>query len=213
MRGAARHLLPNPSIRRLPSYLRFLRALRSAGVAKVSCTAIAKELSLDSTQVRKDLALTGITGRPRIGYELPPLIQAIEGFLGWTRPAGAFLAGVGNLGRALLGYGDFRQCGLDIVAAVDVAEDKIGREVFGRPVHRLREIPRLARRLGVGLGVITVPAAAAQEVADVMVEGGISGIWNFAPARLELPRRVRVENVELVSSFAVLSVGMGRRRD
>lgn len=212
MSGAARHLLPIPSIRRLPSYLRLLRDLRSVGTIRISCTAIAKELALDSTQVRKDLALTGIAGRPRVGYELTPLIQAIEGFLGWTRPAAAFLAGAGNLGRALMGYGDFRRCGLDIVAAFDVAGEKIGREMFGRPVHCLRDIPRLARRLGVGLGVIAVPASAAQEAADAMMAGGIVGIWNFAPVRLELPRRVRVENVELVSSFAVLSVGMGRSR-
>ncbi|MDR2390595.1 MAG: redox-sensing transcriptional repressor Rex [Planctomycetota bacterium] len=203
-----RRHFPHPSIRRLPSYLRLLLRLRDEGLPKVSCTRIARELDLDSTQVRKDLALTGITGRPRIGYILADLIRAIEGFLGWTRCTNAFLAGVGNFGRALIGYENFRHCGLNIVAAFDVTDEKVGTEVFGRSVHHMRDMPVLARKLGVVIGIITVPAAAAQKVADTMIESDIKGIWNFAPARLELPEGIRVENVELVSSLAVLSVAM-----
>ncbi|MDR1520526.1 MAG: redox-sensing transcriptional repressor Rex [Planctomycetota bacterium] len=210
MRVASRHPFPHPSIRRLPLYLRFLKQLRDAGSQKISCTRIARELDLDSTQVRKDLALTGIVGRPRIGYVLTDLVQAIEKFLGWDQRALAFLAGVGNLGRAIIGYEDFRRCGLDIVAAFDIDAGKIGGEVFGRRVYHPAEMPALTPKLGVSVGVITVPAVAAQEVADVMVKSGISGIWNFSPIRLELPPRVRVENALLTSSLAVLSVDLKR---
>ncbi|MDR1535409.1 MAG: redox-sensing transcriptional repressor Rex [Planctomycetota bacterium] len=212
MRGIKKNPYPQPSIRRLPSYLRFLRRLRGEGLLKVSCTEIARELDLDSTQVRKDLALTGIVGRPRIGYGLADLILAIEDFLGWDRTSDAFLAGVGNLGRALIGYDNFRQCGLNIAKVFDTDGDKVGSMVFGRRIHRLGEMPALAAKSGVGLGIITVPAAAAQKVADIMAASGIKGIWNFSPVRLELPSRILVENVELVSSFAILSANMRRKR-
>ncbi len=211
MRPETKRHFPHPSIRRLPSYLRLLRRLVLDGAQKVSCTRIARELDLDSTQVRKDLALTGITGRPRVGYDLAPLVQAIEQFLGWNRASDAFLIGAGSLGKALIGYDNFRSCGLNIVAAFDVSEDKIGHDIFGRKVRRLAELPSLAKEKGVRLGVLTVPGSSAQAAADVMVAGGIRGIWNFAPVKLELPREVLVENVELVSSFAVLSVGIACR--
>ena len=212
MRSEPKRHFPHPSIRRLPSYLRLLRRLRIDGAQKVSCTRIARELDLDSTQVRKDLALTGITGRPRIGYELSPLIEAIESFLGWNTVSDAFLVGAGSLGKALIGYENFRSCGLNIVAAFDVSEDRIGQEIFGRKVYNLNDMPALARDMGVTLGVLTVPGSAAQAAANVMVASGIKGIWNFAPVKLDLPDNVLVENVELVSSLAVLSVGITGRK-
>lgn len=212
MRSESKKPFPHPSIRRLPAYLRMLRQLRAEGAGKVSCTRIARELDLDSTQVRKDLALTGITGRPRIGYELTPLVEAIESFLGWDTNSDAYLVGSGSLGRALIGYENFRQCGLNIVAAFDISEDKIGCEVHGRPVHALFDMPELAERQQVRVGVLTVPGAAAQEAADVMVRSGLTGIWNFAPVKLDVPAHVAVENVELVSSLAVLSVNMANGR-
>lgn len=211
MRGEPKRLFPHPSIRRLPSYLRLLRQLKTDGAQKVSCTRIARELDLDSTQVRKDLALTGITGRPRIGYELSPLIGAIENFLGWNQATDAFLAGAGSLGRALIGYENFANCGLNIVAAFDVSAEKVGGDIFGRKIHHLNDMPGLAKRMGVVMGILTVPASAAQSAANVMIASGIEGIWNFAPVKLDLPEHVRVENVELVSSLAVLSVTMNGR--
>lgn len=208
MRSDSKRLFPHPSIRRLPAYLRLLRQLKVEGSVKVSCTRIARELALDSTQVRKDLALTGITGRPRVGYELSPLIEAIESFLGWNHETMAYLVGSGSLGRALIGYENFRQCGLNIVAAFDVAQEKIGTEIFGRRVYHLSQMPELARQQGVRIGILTVPAPAAQQAAKVMVASGFVGIWNFAPVKLDVPDEVAVENVELVSSLAVLSVSL-----
>ncbi len=208
MRSDPKRLFPHPSIRRLPSYLRLLRQLRLEGGQKISCTRIARELDLDSTQVRKDLALTGITGRPRIGYELAPLIEAIENFLGWDTVTDAFLVGAGSLGHALVGYENFAACGLNITAAFDVSADKIGRQIHGRRIYSLTDMPAMAKSAGVRVGVLTVPGHAAQMAANVMVAGGIEGIWNFAPVKLDVPENVLVENVELVSSLAVLSVSM-----
>lgn len=211
MRSEPKRTFPHPSIRRLPSYLRLLQQLKVEGAQKVSCTRISRELDLDSTQVRKDLALTGITGRPRIGYELSPLIEAIQAFLGWNHATDAFLVGSGSLGRALIGYDNFRNCGLNIVAAFDVSDDKIGKDIFGRKIHHLDDMPTLAGKMHVEMGILTVPAPAAQNAANVMVASGITGIWNFAPVKLDLPDGVAVENVELVSSLAVLSVNMNGR--
>ncbi|MDR1611820.1 MAG: redox-sensing transcriptional repressor Rex [Planctomycetota bacterium] len=213
MRSLTKKAFPQPSIRRLPGYLRLLRQFREEGWDRISCTRIASELDLDSTQVRKDLSLTGIAGKPRIGYDLESLIAAIESFLTWDKTTDAFLVGAGSLGRALIGYENFGNFGLRIIAAFDVSDNRIGVPIHGRPVYHLREMPRLASELGVTLGILTVPAGAAEEAAAVMVESGLLGIWNFAPAKLDLPASVAVENVELVSSFAVLALDLAKRHE
>lgn len=201
---------PQPSVRRLPGYLRMLRQLKMDGNSQVSCTHIANELDLDSTQVRKDLALTGITGKPRVGYELSSLIEAIETFLGWNHNTDAYLVGAGSLGRALMSYENFVSFGLNITAAFDTSEEKIGKTIFGRNVYHISEMPALASRSGVSMGILTVPASAAQSAAETMVASGLVAIWNFAPVKLELPAFVTVENVELVSSLAVLSLNLSK---
>lgn len=196
---------PEPTLRRLPSYYRFLTDLARAGRGLVSCTHIAHEFGLDPTQVRKDLAVTGIVGKPKVGYEVPVLVLAIRRFLGWDNVTEAFLVGAGSLGTALLGYEGFKDHGLNIIAAFDVEESKVGRKLHGRQVLPLSKLPNLAQRMHIHLGIITTPAAAAQEAADLLVEGGIKAIWNFAPAGLKVPPGVIVENQQLASSLAVLS--------
>lgn len=196
---------PEPTLRRLPSYHSFLKHLAGEGRRLVSCTHIAHEFSLDATQVRKDLAVTGIVGKPKVGYEVPQLLEAIEQFLGWDNTREAFLVGAGSLGTALLGYDGFKDHGLDIVAAFDLDPDKIGTRIHDKHVVSLHKLPDLAQRMHIHLGVITTPAAAAQQVADLMVEGDMRAIWNFAPVSLKVPPGVIVENVQLSSSLAVLS--------
>lgn len=201
---------PTPSLRRMPMYLRCLRALSRTDVEWVSCTYLAERLEMDPTLVRKDLALTGITGKPKVGYQLTALIAAIQHFIGWDNLEDAFLAGVGNLGTALLGYEGFSQHGLNIVAGFDVDPEKIGTEVHGRLVLPLHKLTNLARRMHIGIGVITVGGAAAQEVADLMITGGIKGIWNFAPVHLEVPEGIIVENEDLAGTLAVISRRLAR---
>lgn len=197
---------PLPTVRRLPQYLRLLRLLKVRGREVVSCTHIAEELKLDPTQIRKDLAVTGIIGRPKVGYFVPELIAAIEEFLGWNNTVDALLIGAGSLGRALLGYERFRERnGLNIVAAFDNDSSKIGQTAGDKPIFPLEKFGDLARRMHIHLGIIAVPAAAAQETANLMVGSGIRAIWNFAPVSLDLPEDVLIENVDLSSSLAVLS--------
>ncbi len=196
---------PVPTLRRLPTYLRFLRKLAETDREFVSCTHIARDLRLDPTQVRKDLEITGITGRPRIGYSVPELVTAIESFLGWNNNRDAFLVGAGSLGAALIGYKAFREYGLHIVAAFDSDEAKIGRTIRDIEVLPSFKIPELAERMHIHIGIITAPAEAAQDITDLLVFGGIKAIWNFAPANIVVPEGVIVENVMLSSSLAVLT--------
>lgn len=193
-----------PSVRRLPSYLHLLRQFHANGRELVSSTHLADSLHLDSIQVRKDLAITGIVGKPKIGYYVPQLIEAIEQFLGWNNSSDAFLVGAGNLGAALMGYEGFKRYGLNIVAAFDTDESKIGLQIAGRDILPLDKLPELAQRMHISIGIITVPASAAQEAADVMLSAGIKAIWNFAAGSIEVPEDVAVESVDLASSLAVL---------
>ena len=138
-------IAPLPSVRRLPAYLRLLQSLRAGGRDVVSCTHIGKELGLVSTQVRKDLAVTGIVGKPKVGYNVPALIAAIEEFLGWNNAQDAFVVGVGSLGRALMGYQGFQEYGLRLVAGFDIDPAKVGVEVHGKEVFPVGTARRIGR--------------------------------------------------------------------
>ena len=197
--------VPEPTLRRLPLYHRFLKVLQGANRELVSCTDIGLELDLDPTQIRKDLESVGIVGRPRIGYVLANVIEQLEKFLGWNNVNDAYLVGAGSMGSALLGYRKFEQCGLKVVAAFDLDPSKIGTRIHGKHVLPLEKLPNLAQRMKILIGIITVPAAEAQAVADLMVEGGIRAIWNFAPVRLRTPEHVIVHNEDLYCSLAMLS--------
>lgn len=194
-----------PTLKRLPLYLRLLRKMKEAGEEYASGTVVAKELGLDPIVVRKDLAITGAVGRPRLGFPMDEIISAIEEFLGWSNTTDAFLVGVGCLGRALLGYQGFEQHGMRIVAAFDSNPEIIGTIVNGKTVLDIEKMPELAKRMHVQIGVLTVTASVAQQVADTMIEGGIRAIWNFTPTNLDVPEHVILQREELASSLAVLS--------
>ncbi|MDK2976134.1 MAG: redox-sensing transcriptional repressor [Candidatus Marinimicrobia bacterium] len=208
MRKIRKFSAPEPSMRRLPTYLHVLTRLLRENRLYVSCTFIANELYLDPTQVRKDLALTGIVGKPRVGYSVQELIDKIKAFLGWDVQRDAILVGVGNLGTALLGYQRFRLYGLNIVTAFDKDPRRIDKTIFGVDVLSVEKLPNLILRKKIDIGIITVGEEAAQEVADLMVQGFIKGIWNFAPKTLIVPDDVIVENVQLSVSLGVLTSKM-----
>jgi redox-sensing transcriptional repressor len=202
--------IPEASLRRLPIYHHLLQAMLLTGVPNVSCTTIASALDLDSTQVRKDIEATGIVGKPKVGYPLVVLARWIEQFLGWNNTNQAVLAGAGSLGSALLGYERFRQLGFNLVAAFDTDNSKVGQSIAGKEVLHLDNLVDLARRMHIHLGVIATPSVAAQKVADLMVEGGIRAIWNFAPVHLRVPEFVILQNEDLYHSLASLSFRLER---
>jgi redox-sensing transcriptional repressor len=171
----------------------------------ISTTHIGEALGLEPVQVRKDIECTTVVGRPKTGYSVPALVEAIEALLGWTSPRQAFLVGAGNLGRALLGYARFEQSGLDIVAGFDSDPKKVGKKICGKRVYHFDKFENLAKRMRVVVGVITVPAEQAQSVAERMIVGGIRAIWNFAPIALAIPKDIVVQDEDLYTGLASLS--------
>lgn len=191
-----------PSIRRLPLYLNFLKGVNDEFI---SGTVIAEALDLQPIQVRKDLSITSIVGKPKTGFHVVSLIRRIESFLGWDNVKDAFLIGVGHFGRALMGYREFKEHGLNIVAVFDNDIEKIGKEILGHKILSIEKLPNLLQRMKVKIGIITSSGKSAQAITDVLVNNGILGIWNFTTETLSVPKNVVVENVRLVSSLSVLT--------
>ena len=188
-------------LKRLPGYLSYLKGL---DVQYISATAIAMALDMGEVQVRKDLAAVSDGGRPKIGYERTALMEDISSFLGYDNTTDAILVGAGKLGQALLGYSGFDAYGLNILAAFDAAP--FGTEAEGKPVLPISALPEFCQSRNVLMGIITVPASAAQQVCDQLIDCGIKAIWNFAPTHLEVPEGILVQNENMATSLAVLSM-------
>ena len=197
--------LPLPTIRRYPIYLRAIQKMMARGDLHISSAVLADELGLDPVLTRKDLAMAGIPGKPRRGYPAKELLDAITRALGWDNVTDAVLIGVGSLGQALLGYSGFEEQSLRIAMAFDTDPKKIHQSFHGIKVRPMEDLKRLVRRMKIKLGILTVPAIAAQTGADQLVPAGIKGIWNFSPIQLSVPSGVVVQNVDLAQSLAVLS--------
>ena len=192
------------TLKRLPTYLSYLKALPSEASANISATALAAGLHMGEVQVRKDLALVSDGGRPKIGYNREHLIADIENFLGYGNSNDAVLIGAGKLGRALLGYGGFAEYGLNIVAAFDANDTLIGTTNGGKPIMHLSRLGEVCQRYKIKIGIITVPAEYAQGVCDLLIENGILAIWNFAPKHLNVPDGILVQNENMAASLALL---------
>ncbi len=197
--------VPQPTLRRLAQYHHRLKQLEAMGRITVSCTILANDLKLASTQIRKDLEATSLTGQAGVGFVLSDLVHSIETVLGWDNTTDAVLVGVGSLGTALLGYERFNQIGLNIVAGFEIDNIKVGQKIHGKVILPLDKLTNLIERMKIKIGIITVPAEVAQIVTNLMLAGGVRAIWNFAPTILETPPDVVIENVSLASSYAVLS--------
>ncbi len=197
---------PLPTIRRLPSYLRVLEQLKEDGLEFASATDIAMVLDLKPIQVRKDIAVTAVTGKPKVGFEIDELQKGIRSFLGWEKVSEAFMVGAGALGSALLGYHGFEKYGLNIVAAFDANEKLAGTTIHGKQVFPMDKLADLVSRMGIQIAILTVPQEVAQEVTDHLVEAGVKGIWNFSTPYITVPKGVVVQNENIASGLAVLSV-------
>jgi redox-sensing transcriptional repressor len=197
--------VPKAVVSRLSLYLRELQHLIRDGNETTSSTQLGKVLGFTDAQVRKDLAYFGQFGYPGIGYRCSELTDAIKRILGTNRPWPLAIVGLGNLGRALIGYRGFSQQGFQIVAAFDVDPLKVGKSVEGIPVYHLDDVGRIAKEHAIRLAIIAVPGPAAQKVADALVAAGLDGILNFAPVTLALPKHVRTVGVDLAIELEQLS--------
>ena len=192
-------------LKRLPGYLNYLKTLTDENAPYISATALANALGMGEVQVRKDLAAVSSGGKPKVGYHRESLIDDIEQFLGYDNTHNAVLIGAGKLGLALLGYNGFDAYGLQILAAFD-AKPSADRSDTGKCIYTMDHLESFCRANKVRMGIITVPAAHAQQVCDEMIAAGIKAIWNFAPTHLEVPENILVQNENMATSLAVLSM-------
>ena len=192
-------------LKRLPGYLTYLKNLPEDSAAYISATALANALGMGEVQVRKDLALVSDGGRPKVGYHRKSLMEDISQFLGYDNTTDAILVGAGKLGQALLGYGGFEAYGLNILAAFD-ANPVTECTEDGKPILPMEELENYCRENKILMGIITVPAAYAQQVCDQMIACGIKAIWTFAPVHLDVPDNILVQSENMANSLALLSM-------
>ncbi len=197
-----RSALSKAVLKRLPSYLSYLKNLPEDSPMYISSTTIANALNMGEVQVRKDLAVVSNAGKPKVGYPREELIETISRYLCYDNTNDAILVGAGKLGQALLGYSGFEEYGLNIVAAFDINPVK-GED---KPILPMEELEGFCEANNVHVGIITVPASHAQQVCDRLIQCGIKAIWNFAPTHLDVPKNTLVQNENMATSLAVLSM-------
>lgn len=191
---------------RLPTYLNYLKSIDSSK-KNISATIIAKALGLGEVQVRKDLNAVSGAGRPKLGYKTASLIKSLEDVLGIYSCSKAVIVGAGKLGNALLGYNGFSEYGLEIAAAFDVKATN-SKTDSQKNIFPIEQLPEYCKNEQIKIGIITVPTGAAQDICDILVDSGVTAIWNFAPCHLEVPSGVILQNENLALSLAHLKSQM-----
>ena len=192
-------------IKRLPRYHRYLGDLLADGKLRISSSELSKIMNVTASQIRQDLNCFGGFGQQGYGYNIKYLYGKISELLGVTEGYNAVIVGAGNLGRALAATNMFGRRGVKRLALFDVDKKIIGAEIYGIKVHSMDELSDFCRRESVDIGVLTVPKAAAYDVARVLVDSGVKGIWNFANMELKLDdESVIVENIHLGDSLMTL---------
>lgn len=197
--------IPRKTIYRLSIYLRCLARLRDNGIGTVSSEALARAAGVKSTQLRKDLACFGTFGTRGLGYDVAELSQKIADELGTSRLQPVILVGAGHLGLALLSYRGFEKEGFEIVAAFDADPNRKRDKETKQAIYGMDELAAVVKKQNVKMAILSVPAAAAQEVANRLVQAGITGVLNFSPMVLSVPEKVMVNNVNLAIELENLS--------
>ncbi len=204
--------IPEGTISRLFIYLREIIVLLSVNIRTISSAELGDRVNLSDAQVRKDLGHFGQFGVSGSGYDTDELKDALEKILGKDKTWRVAVVGVGDLGSALLAYPGFAQHGLDIVAAFDVDVRKIGKRLKDVTIQAVDEMPKAIKDKKVSIGIITVPAKNAQEVADMLVASRVECILNFAPTALSVPDKVKVRGVDLSRELETLSYFLANKK-
>ena len=209
-----RDSIPEATIERLPLYYRCLDKLVTfEEMEVVSSKELGGRLGIPSTQVRKDLSYYGEFGRRGVGYNVKDLKKSVGKILGVNKKWPAILIGAGNLGRALVNYDGFEKMGLKVTDILDNDLNKIGNKVGNITVKSVKQLDNAVKKNESKLGIITVPAEAAQQVAEELVDAGVKAIWNFAPTRLYVPDDVAVRNEDLAVGIVSLIYHLSWQED
>jgi redox-sensing transcriptional repressor len=200
----SREFIPEPVLRRLPWYLAYVTLLQQRGIEYVSSTNISKELSVDASQIAKDLSFLNIKGKTRIGYEVTTLCQKLQDLLGFKRRHNAVVLGVGSLGGSLIHDTGLNNYGLNIVAGFDINPAIIGQRVREVPIYNVNELQQRCLEVNAEVGIVTLPVDHAQEGADALIAAGVKAIWNFTPSRIRTPQGIVVTNTSIYAHLAVM---------
>jgi redox-sensing transcriptional repressor len=200
-----RQAIPRKTVYRLSLYYRSLQRLKVNRIATVSSAALAKASGVKPTQLRKDLTYFGQFGTRGLGYNVEDLSSRLTEALGTARLQPVILVGAGNLGAALLHYGGFAKEGFEIVAAFDSDPAPKSADEIRIPLLPMHALRRFVDERGVKMAILAVPATAAQEVVNELVQVGIMGVLNFSPTLLQVPDGVVVNNVDLALELENLS--------
>ncbi|WP_208559248.1 redox-sensing transcriptional repressor Rex [Marinilactibacillus kalidii] len=196
--------IPKATARRLPLYYRYLRFLHEAGKSRVSSAKLSEAVKVDSATIRRDFSYFGALGKRGYGYDVEALMNFFSKTLNQDRLTNVALIGVGNLGQALLNYNFRRSNNTRISAGFDVNEALIGTVHQGVPVYHIDEMVEQLDLQQIDVAILTVPSEIAQEMANKLVEGGVKGIMNFTPIRVNVPENIRVHNVDLTNELQTL---------
>jgi redox-sensing transcriptional repressor len=197
--------VPEATVARLATYLRVLSSLADRSVGTVSSEELAIAAGVNSAKLRKDLSYLGSYGIRGVGYDVTTLTEQISRTLGLTVHRTVALIGVGNLGQALAGYAGFATRGFRIAALLDADPSRVGSQIRGLRVRDIGELDTVVAEHGITIGVLAVPAGAAQDVCDRLVEAGVTSILNFAPVVLSVPPHVHLRKVDLAAELQILS--------
>ena len=203
-------MISQATIDRLPLYFRTLRLVEDEEIPIISSDELGRRLDITPEQIRKDLATFGQFGRKGIGYDVSELKERISNILGLHNNWRLAIVGVGHLGGALANYVNFASLGFSVVALLDNNKKIVGSKVNGLEVYDTAKINEVIASTAADIGVITVPAAEAQGVADMLVAAGVKGIWNFAPIKLCVPHGVPLVNEDLSVGLSALSYHMSQ---
>jgi redox-sensing transcriptional repressor len=205
LKKTPRSEIPRKTVYRLSLYLRALHRLKANQIQTVSSEALARAAGVKPTQLRKDLTYLGQFGTRGLGYEVGQLTQMITTHLGTHRLQPVVLVGVGNLGSALLEYRGFEPEGFEIISAFDLDPHRHRDKPLRVPLHAMEDLAPFVRKHAVKMAILTVPAAAAQEVTNHLVATGVLGILNFAPIVPHVPDHVMINHVNLAIELENLS--------
>ena len=204
-------MISKATIDRLPLYFRTLRLVQDEGIDVISSDELGRRLGITPEQIRKDLASFGQFGKKGVGYYVNELKHNVGGILGLDHHWNIAVIGIGHLGAALANYQNFVSLGFNLVALFDQDPKVIGTVQNHVKVEDVRQLARVVRERHVDIGIIAVPAAFAQDVADQLVAAGVRGIWNFAPITMQVPDAMQIVNEDLSIGLSRLSYYITRR--
>lgn len=203
-------LISKATIDRLPLYFRTLRLVQDEGIDVISSDELGRRLGITPEQIRKDLASFGQFGKKGVGYYVNELKRNVGSILGLDHHWNIAIVGIGHLGAALANYQNFVTLGFNLVALFDQDPKVIGTVQNHVKVEAIDDLSRIVRERGVHIGIIAVPAAFAQDVADKLVAAGVKGIWNFAPIKMQVPESMHIVNEDLSIGLSRLSYHITR---